>query len=331
VRHRPLGNTGLSVSEIGFGCGPTAGLMIDGSAAERRDAVARALALGIDYFDTAPAYGDRLSEANLGRCLRELGATPHVATKVALDAGDFDDIGGAVIRSVEASRERLGVTRIDLIQLHNRVAFERAPKAAFGTGALLGIDDVLGRGGVVEAFARLRERGLGRFFGCSGYGGDPAAVMRLIDSGAFDVIMASYSLLNPSAWRAMPPGTGLRDYGEAARKAAEAGMGVVALRALEGGLLAGEESRGNERRGGPDAAAMRSNLPRALELARRVPCALPELALRFALSNAGLATVLVGFSDPAQIEAAARYTERGPLDEAMLSRLGRMFDDPSGA
>ncbi len=84
--------------------------------------MARALELGIDYFDTAPVYGDTVSEAHLGETLRALGATPTVATKVALEAHDFGDIRGAVIRSVEASAERLGVP-IALIQLHNRVGF----------------------------------------------------------------------------------------------------------------------------------------------------------------------------------------------------------------
>ncbi len=65
---------------------------------------------------------------------------------------------------------------------------------------MLTVDDVLGPGGVVEAFRALRDRGLVRFFGCSAYGGDPAAVARLIDSGAFDTIIVNYSMLNRTAW-----------------------------------------------------------------------------------------------------------------------------------
>ena len=109
MKQRRLGRTGLSISEIGFGCGPTAGLMVRGDAAARRDAVARALALGIDYFDTAPVYGDTLSEQYLGETLRELGAQPMIATKIALELADLVDIAGAVTRSVEASIARLGV------------------------------------------------------------------------------------------------------------------------------------------------------------------------------------------------------------------------------
>jgi aryl-alcohol dehydrogenase-like predicted oxidoreductase len=281
VKRRKLGRTDLMVPEIGFGCGPTAGLMVGGAPDQRRAAVARALELGIDYFDTAPVYGDTASEAHLGETLRALGATPIVATKVALEARDFGDICGAVIRSVEASVERLGVP-IALIQLHNRVGVQRADKAEYGTGALLTVDDVLGPGGVVEAFRALRDRGLVRFFGCSAYGGDPAAVARLIDSGAFDTIIINYSMLNRSAWI---PGGVARDYAGAGRKAAAAGMGVIGLRVLEGGALAAKA----------------------------------EPAVRFALSNAEISTVLIGFSDLAQIEAAATYAASGNAEGSVSS------------
>jgi aryl-alcohol dehydrogenase-like predicted oxidoreductase len=270
MKRRVLGRTGLSVPEIGFGCGPTAGLMVRGSAAERRAAVTLALDLGIDYFDTAPVYGDTASETHLGETLRALGATPIVATKVALEASDFCDVRGAVIRSVEASIERLGIP-VTLIQLHNRVAFHRAAKAEYGSGALLHVDDVLRPGGVVEAFHALRDRGAVRFFGCSAYGGDPEAVNRLIDSAAFDSIIVNYSMLNRTAWQ--PDGMVARNYDGVGKRAATAGMGVVGLRVLEGGVLA--EKAGE--------------------------------AMRFALANRDIATVLIGFSDLAQIEAAAAY------------------------
>jgi aryl-alcohol dehydrogenase-like predicted oxidoreductase len=270
VKRRKLGRTGLSVPEIGFGCGPTAGLMVCGTFVERCEAAARALALGIDYFDTAPVYGDTASEVHLGETLRAVGAKPTVATKVALEADDFGDIRGGVVRSVEASVERIG-HEITLIQLHNRVGARRANKAEYGSGALLTVDDVLGKGGVIEAFNALRDRGLVRFFGCSAYGGDPAAVARLVDSGAFDTVTVNYSLANRTAWE--PDETVARNYDGGGKRAAAAGMGIIGLRILEGGALA-------------DHAAA---------------------AVRFALSNKDLSTVLIGFSDIAQIEAAALY------------------------
>ena len=66
MEYRLLGRTGLKVSEIGFGCGNIGGLIIRGSFEEQLEAVRIALDLGINYFDTAPSYGDGLSETNLG-------------------------------------------------------------------------------------------------------------------------------------------------------------------------------------------------------------------------------------------------------------------------
>jgi aryl-alcohol dehydrogenase-like predicted oxidoreductase len=72
VEKRKLGRTGLDVSLLGFGCGAVGGLMTKGAAADQERAVARAVELGINYFDTAQMYGDGESERNLGRVLKAL-------------------------------------------------------------------------------------------------------------------------------------------------------------------------------------------------------------------------------------------------------------------
>ena len=304
MKHRPLGRTGLSVSEIGFGCGPTAGLMVRGDAKKRREAVARGLELGIDYFDTAPVYGDTVSERNLGETLRELNAKPVIATKIALELGDLADIPGAVTRSVEASIARLGVKRLDLVHLHNRVAAARAAKADIGTGAMLTVDDVLAADGVVPALERLRARGLVAHFGCCAYGGEPAAVAKLIDSGVFATVLVYYNLANPSVFGSGPPGR--RDYARLGLRAAAAGMGTIALRVFDGGPLLSNP-----------AAEIRS-------LAREAHTDLPGLALRFVLSNPNVATALVGLSDLAQIEAACGAAAAGKLPTDILVRAQAM-------
>jgi len=300
MKRRPLGHTGLSVSEIGFGCGPTAGLMVRGDPKTRRDAVARALDLGIDYFDTAPVYGDTLAEANLGATLRALGAKPVIATKIALELSDLGDIPGAVTRSVEASIARLGVKRLDLVQLHNRVAAARAAKADIGTGAMLTVDDVLATDGVVPTLELLRARGLVAHIGCCAYGGEPAAVEKLIDSGAFATVLLHYSLANPSAFGPCP--AGLRDYARLGVRAAAAGMGSIALRVFDGGAL------------------LRNPAARINALAGEARGDLPAFALRFVLSNENVATALVGFSDLAQVEAACAAAKAGKLPTEILAR-----------
>ena len=76
MRVRRLGRTGLRVSELAFGGGRVGGILIHGSETARRAVLARALEAGFDLIDTAPSYGDGVSEATLGRLLPELGASP---------------------------------------------------------------------------------------------------------------------------------------------------------------------------------------------------------------------------------------------------------------
>src|ERR1700686_228168 len=119
VRYRKIGSSDLLVSEIGFGCGGNAGLMVRGSHAEQLPIVARALELGITYFDNAPDYGDGIAETNLGLALKTLGARPVLNTKVEIRAENLDDVAGHVVRSAENSLRRLGVDHVDMFQIHN--------------------------------------------------------------------------------------------------------------------------------------------------------------------------------------------------------------------
>jgi len=305
MRYRVLGRTGLRVSEIGFGCGPTAGLMTSADESLHLSAVARALELGINYFDTAAAYGNGTSERHLGRALRQLQAAPIVATKLALQWGDLGDIAGSVIRSVEGSCERLGLDALDVVFLHNRVGARRAERADVGSGALLAVDDVLSVDGVLGAFEQLRRGGRIRFVGCCAFGGETPAVERLIDSGSFDAVLVNYSLLNPSACAPIHPRAELRDYGQTAVLAAARSMGIVALRVLEGGLLAGSvDAR-------PDLRSLPATGARDLA----------EAAVRFVLSNPQVSTALLGFSDLRQIDAAAEYAALGAMPPETLASI----------
>jgi len=85
MRYRPLGRTGLKISEIGFGCGNNAVLMVRATYEEQLQAVRLALELGINYFDTAFAYGLGKSEENLGKILNELELQPLSPPRSGLD------------------------------------------------------------------------------------------------------------------------------------------------------------------------------------------------------------------------------------------------------
>src|SRR3984893_8804396 len=169
---RKLGSTGLDVSLLGFGCGAVGGLMIKGAAADQERAVARAVELGINYFDTAQMYGDGESERNLGRVLKALKPDVYVATKVRLPPTERGRIGPAIAASLEASLKRLQRDSVDLFQFHNAIV---------GTtqGADFAADTVLDE--VVPAFERLRQQGKFRVFGITA-NGETAALNRVIDA-----------------------------------------------------------------------------------------------------------------------------------------------------
>ncbi|MBI2352611.1 MAG: aldo/keto reductase, partial [Deltaproteobacteria bacterium] len=166
MQYRPLGRTGLKISEIGFGCGNNAVLMVRTTYEEQLQAVRRALELGINYFDTAFAYGLGKSEENLGKILNELGAPAVVATKIRLEAEAVTGLKSATIQAVEAGLKRLKRNYVDVIQLHNRVTLERNPGKRFS----LTPRDVVGPGGVIEGFKELRDNGKVGHFGFSGLG-----------------------------------------------------------------------------------------------------------------------------------------------------------------
>lgn len=325
MRSRSMVRTDLRLSEIGFGCGPTAGLIVGGSRQVRREAVARALALGISYFDTAPAYGNGLSESHLGETLHDLGARPVIGTKVVLEMEDLEDIPGAVLRSVEQSLGRLCVDAVELLHLHNRVASQRAATSSVGVGCLLSVEDLLGPSGVLEAFEELQRQGKVRHIGFCAFGGELPAINRVIESGRFQSLLVYYNILNPTAARHPPLGFRGPDYGQVMGSAAAQGMGMVLLRVLAGGALGGQGVP-HPQSGGIWDAAFQEDQARAGALGfLEEGQALPQAAIRFGLMSPEVSTVLVGFSDVAQIEVAAACSGAEPLSAETLARLEELY------
>src|ERR1700681_78086 len=101
---RVYGRTGMQLSVLGFGCGAVGGLMVRGDPRDQERTIARALAVGVNYFDTAVQYGDGESEKTLGRILQPLKpANAVVGTKVRLPSAEFDRIADTVTQSLEGS------------------------------------------------------------------------------------------------------------------------------------------------------------------------------------------------------------------------------------
>ncbi len=325
MKYRTLGRTGLEVSEIGFGCGNVGGLMVRGSHEEQVEAVTRALELGINYFDTAPSYGDGKSETNLGRVLEELSPDVTVATKVRIGPEDLDDILGAVENSVEASLERLRMDSVDVLQLHSRVAGEQDGE---GWRGALGIEDVLGEGGVADAFDAMRTRGLTRFIGFTGLG-EAEALHGVVENGRFDVVQSYCNMINPSAGWDVPNGFNGYDFKRLIDHAMVQEMGVAAIRVMAAGAVGGDRARSGHaspRVGGSmvPGGEYRDNEARAKGLDFLVSgdvSSLPKAAIRFVLMHPGVSVVMVGFSNIGQVVEAAACSGEGPLPESSIVRL----------
>ena len=325
MQSRSLGKTGLTVSTLGFGCGNVGGLIIRGTPAERERAVARAMELGVNYFDTAPSYGDGESERNLGQVLKALKARVQVGTKFRLDPHDLHDIPGAVARSLDQSLKRLAMERVDLFQLHNRI------ESARGAGAL-SLGDVLNE--VVPAVQKLRQQGKVGFCGITALG-ETRALHQAIDSGTIDTAQVCYNLLNPSAGFAVPAGFPAQDFGGLLNRTRERRMGVIVIRVLAAGALSGVEARHPVAVPSVDPIATAPDYHTDVTRAQRLGALvreghvenLIEASIRLAVSSDAVSTVLVGYSSLEHLEAAAAAVNRGPLPPAALQRLGALWSE----
>ena len=173
MEQRVFGRTGMQLSVLGFGCGAVGGLMVRGDPIDQERTISRAIAAGVNYFDTAVQYGNGESEKNLGRVLQKLKPTNVVVgTKVRLPAADFGRIADATAKSLEGSLVRLRLDRVDILHLHNAIT-------ETGGGEALSIRQVLGD--VVPAFERLRQQGKIRFLALTAIG-DTAALHQAIDA-----------------------------------------------------------------------------------------------------------------------------------------------------
>jgi L-galactose dehydrogenase/L-glyceraldehyde 3-phosphate reductase len=319
MHYRQLGTTGLRVSCLGFGCGAVGGLLVNGDPAEMRQAVARAIDSGVNYFDTAPAYGNGRSEEHLGAALQELRADVIVGTKVRPVGSDFGNIEQAIAQSVEASLRRLRRDRIDLIQLHNPIAPERIADRGW-----LGSADLAS---VVAAFERLRQAGKVRFWGINGLG-DTDALHTALGCGA-QTIQACFNLINPSAGFAVPSGFPFQDYRQLIDHAAARGIGVIAIRVLAAGALSGSAERHANAAQHVEPIASGNSFAADVAVAQRfAPLvaegyagSLTEAAIRFAIGKPQVAITLVGISSIAQLEEALTAAERGALPAGAAERI----------
>lgn len=303
MRTRPLGRTGLTVSEIGFGGWGIGGATPGATSYGARDdavslaALGRALDRGITFFDTSSVYGYGHSERLIGRAIAHCRDRVVIATKAGFTTYDqaADYSPAWIRRSVEGSLERLGTDYIDLLQLHN------APIE------LLRRDPA-----VVATLAELTADGKIRSFGFSVR--TMAEAVAAIEEFDAAVLQVNLNMLDIRAVTG-----GVLDL------AARRGCGIIARTPLCFGFLSGRLD--GDAQFSPDdhrSAWPRAQIAAWADGAQGVLAAIAEpplqtsvqKALRFCLSYPAVSTVIPGLLDPAEVDEAVTASALGPLADA---------------
>jgi aryl-alcohol dehydrogenase-like predicted oxidoreductase len=300
MEKRALGRTGLEVSELGLG-----GLFISsigGGYDQARGAMAKAIELGINYIDTAPSYAD--SEEIIGRALDGLKANVILSTKLGGRPQPFlPQDRSCLLRSVEESLRLLKRDYIDVLMIHEP---DRPGEYGWWT------DPENFYGPVIDTLEDLKKSNVVRH---TGLGGTTAYEMaHIIRTGRFDVVLTAYNY--NLLWREAE-----HDLLPAAR---EQRMGIVIGAPLQQGALARRYDSELLMSARWLAPARRAQFMELYAFLDEIAIPLPELALRFVLSNPDVSCVLAGARSATEVESNVAAVEKGPLPADVLARLNEI-------
>ena len=313
MRHRRLGKTNYQVSEIGLGCwqlGGSFGALGDDTADAILD---KALALGVDFWDTADVYGDGLSESRIAPKLKQ-HPDVRVATKLGRNGAIFKDgfTREKVKLSLAGSAKRLGVETIDLAQLHC------VPTEVLRDGAIFGwLDD-------------LRQDGLIRHYGASVESIEQGLLC--LKSPGITTLQIIFNLFRQDAVTQLLP------------QAQAADVGIIVRLPLASGLLSGKFGKNqvfapeDHRNFNRDGAAFHvgetfSGLPlnkgvelvSDLEKLNTTGWPLSQLSLRWLLDQPAVSSIIAGVSRPDQLVANVEAAARPPLPKALTGELAAFY------
>jgi aryl-alcohol dehydrogenase-like predicted oxidoreductase len=319
---RALGKTGIAVSEVGFGTGDNAGLLVQGDRRSQIESVARALEGGVNYFDMSPDYGKGLAEFNVGSILRELHMIDKVvlSTKCELYPNQAANFDKAVELSVNASLGRLGVECIDVYLVHN--APRAARVASSSTWIPVTVADLFGP--IREGLQRALQQGKVKHVGIACDRAQPGPTKEVLDSGMFEVANLNFNLANPTCLGSYAAKvTRDEDYDGILDACGENNVGVAVIRPLAGGALTDAAmERGAEARH-PVAGGSLSR-PGAFEAIlheadgaraawQQLGIGMTELAYRWLLSQRQVTTILGGYSELSHLDDILAASAKGPL------------------
>jgi aryl-alcohol dehydrogenase-like predicted oxidoreductase len=313
MKYRKLGRTNFEISEMGYGAWGIGGTQwLGGSDGESLAALRRSIDLGLNFIDTALAYGAGHSEQLVGQVVREAGGRIYVATKVPPKNQLWPARPGIgieqvfpydyILRATERSLKNLGVETIDLQQLH------------------VWNPEWIARDEWRRGFEELKRSGKVRAVGISINDHQPDSALEIVETGLIDTVQVIYNVFDQSPERNLFPLALARD------------IGVIARVPLDEGSLTGKIDE-NTRFAPGDFRASYFKGDRKKQVRERVDrllgdlgvdaASLPEIALRFCLSHPAVSTVIPGMRSLRNAEANCAVPSRGPLPSETLAVLRR--------
>lgn len=309
MNYRDLGNTGIKVSEIGFGAwaigGLTPGQTSYGKTNDKTslEALRTAFDLGINFFDTANVYGGGHSEELLGKAFKKDRSKVVIASKCGLKDYDSqpDFSEKAIRKTLEGSLARLKTDYLDLLQLHN-------PRP-----------QIAGDERVVETLVKLRDKGKIRAIGVSVK--SPADGLEFLKY-PWQTIQCNFNMIDQ---RALSCGL--------ISKAAKAGIGIIARTPLAFGFLSGDFTgkdikfkKGDHRLNWPrEQIRIWADAPKYFTgLNKNKSRALAQLAVKFCISFDGVAATIPGITNKDEATENAFVSSLKPLSKAEINSIIRI-------
>lgn len=309
MQYTTLGRTGLKVSVAGLGCGGNSRLgQADGlSEAESVALVRRAMDHGVNFLDTAAAYG---TEAIVGKAIDGLPRDSVViSTKAQIKAENGVIVPERLVASLEQSLERLGTDYVDVFNLHG------VPPDLYQPA----------RETLVPALVRERERGRVRHIGITETGPfDPGHRMlsEAVRDPVFEVVMLAFHMMNQNARRIVFPHTRANGIGTLL-------MFVVRSLFSRPGRLQ-ETVRELARDGRVPAGLADQENPLAFLVHEGGATSVIDAAYRYARHEPGADVILFGTGNPAHLESNIRSILAPPLPTEDVARLNELFENLEG-
>lgn len=297
MQTRKLGRTGLDVSLLSIGGLYTSSLA--GGVNETKRIMQKAVDLGINAVDTAPAYAD--SEATLGQAIADLTAPLIITTKLGGRPTPFNPQDVAGLRaSVEESLRLLGREHVDILMIHEP---DRPQQYAWWSSY-----DPLD-GPVLEVIDSLKQAGTIRFSGLAGT--TVNEMTYLVQQNKFDVILTAfnYNALFREAESTVIRAANARD------------MGIVLGSVMGQGFLTRPASASDPHNNVWLSAARREQLEQYARLLEESALSAVELCLRFAIEDPRIHTIPIGCKTIEQLETCVSAVEKGPLPRDVRVRL----------